>query len=145
VIARPRADLATCPTCEGTGSRTVTCGDLGKHGLPEWSDKSQPCLACRATGQVEAWRVCSGCGAWRDSCTCPARGTRVIASFPEGTASPELPVGDQGDEFERPEAALPPPQKFTPSCIFGLVGCELAEWDDGFWFCPRCSWATKDG
>jgi len=54
---------ATCPTCKGRGvlQRKSATGIVGR---------TQSCLACFATGVVEAWRICGKCHEWRASCAC---------------------------------------------------------------------------
>ena len=60
--------LVTCPACQGAKMRSVQFGR---------KEHEQKCLPCRGIGQVEAWRVCPGCGQFVDFGGCKLKGTTM--------------------------------------------------------------------
>jgi hypothetical protein len=150
-----RIELVPCPSCRGSTRRPLTHMTVAMIEPLAYRGKTQPCLSCKEhRGQVEAWRVCPTCGHWRDSCTCaPERGRIVMVGRRAICTEPLVGVKRRrgrprkvsGAATGRQDSApIPPPADSSPSCPWGLSGCELTRHEEGFWFCERCCWAVKE-
>lgn len=100
---------APCPSCKGSGHLPIVHQLPGCHVPAPWRGKTRRCLSCKARGEVEAWRVCAGCGNWRDGCMC--RPTVEIVKLErvrvEVTRAEATPVRDEESSVEATPVALP--------------------------------------
>lgn len=103
IVNASRLDLVPCPSCHGTTRRPVVHQSPSVVTPVQWRGKTQSCLACRTYGgKVEAWRVCPGCGNWKDSCTCTAGARnvtivhRVVAETRADPPPPAPPASESG-------------------------------------------------
>jgi hypothetical protein len=68
MVAQPQS--ATCPACGGSGQQEIEFTRDIFNLSARLRKRTRSCLACRATGQVEAYRVCLACGRFREACIC---------------------------------------------------------------------------
>lgn len=104
-----------CPSCKGSGHLPIVHQTPGTFVPSPWLGKTRRCLSCKARGEVEAWRVCAGCGNWRDGCMCRptveiVKLERVRVEVTRAEATPvALPLGEPLPMPEQEAVSYPPP------------------------------------